>query len=167
MTNRYLREARLGDVTEGKPLMGVRQSARKDGDPLPYITPALVRGSQPVLSNHGSESTFGDVKERLVQRDDLLLIGRGVERLDRVPNTIVAFDGVAAFSESLLRLRPLPDRIYPGYLQLYLASRRGAATLLSVTSGTTRVSPRRMGGMVQPKSATRCRPASDGESLRR
>jgi restriction endonuclease S subunit len=136
MNSAYFREVRLGDVLDGRPLMGIRQSVREDGDLIPYITTGLVRRSRSVLSDPGSESTSGDTKGRLVQRGDLLTIGRGIENLDRVPSTVVAFDGGAAFAESLLRLRPLLGHVHPAYLQLYLGSRRGTAALLSVMSGT-------------------------------
>jgi restriction endonuclease S subunit len=89
-----------------------------------------------VLADPPTDVTYGDLKGRTVQRNDLLLVARGVERHESVPCAVVKFDGPAAFAESLIRLRVDRARVLPDYLRLYLTSRRGSAALAAAATGS-------------------------------
>ena len=133
--NRYS-EVRLGELLVADPRSGLRQ--RDDGaEPAtPFIASRLVSSGRSMLLNPPTEVTYGSVGKRTVQRDDLLLVSRGIERHEAVPCATVKFDEPAVFAQSLIRLRVNPRRVAPDYLCLYLTSRRGTAALAAAATGS-------------------------------
>jgi restriction endonuclease S subunit len=126
---------RLGELLKSEPAAGVRMSD-DDGQPTPYVETEAVSQGPPLLTRVPKTFRFGDPKGRLVERGDLLLVSRGVERLSSIPCAKVDFDGQAAYSQSLVRLRINDELVDPDYLRLYLSSRRGAAVLAAAATGS-------------------------------
>ena len=127
---------RLGELLDAEPMPGMRQRQDSEGDPTPYVTTGMVTQGRSVLSELPSEHTFGDVRDRIARKGDVLLLTRGIERYTSVPCASVAFDLPAAFSNSLIRLRVDQSRLDPDYLRLYLTSRRGRAALAGAATGS-------------------------------
>lgn len=127
---------RLGELLKSEPAAGVRLSDEEDGQPIPYMETEAVSQGPPLVKHLPRTIRFGDPKGRLVERGDLLLVSRGVERLNSIPCAKVDFDGQAAYSQSLVRLRINDEIVDPDYLRLYLSSRRGAAVLGAAATGS-------------------------------
>jgi len=127
---------RLGELLDAEPMPGIRQHQDSGGNPTPYVTTGMVTQGGPVLSERPSERTFGDVRDRVVRRGDVLLLTRGIESYTTVPCSTVKFDLPAAFSNLLIRLRVDQSRLDPDYLRLYLTSRRGSAALAGAATGS-------------------------------
>ena len=129
-------EVRLGELLVIDPQSGIRQQEDGRNGVTPYVTTGAVSRGPAVLVDPPADATHGDLRGRIVQRDDLLLVARGVERHESVPCAIVKFDPPAAFAESLIRLRVDQSRVLPDYLRLYLTSRRGSAALAAAATGS-------------------------------
>ena len=136
MPDSAFQELRLGDLLVAQPQSGIRQQEERRDGTTPYVTTSAVSQGPPALTSAPKDITQGDVKGRIVQRDDLLLVSRGVERHESVPCATVKFDQPAAFSESLIRLQVDQARVVPDYLRLYLTSRRGSAALAAAATGS-------------------------------
>ncbi len=136
MPDSSLKELRLGDLLVVQPQSGIRQQEEGRDEAVPYVTTSAVSQGPPALTVAPKDITHGDLRGRVVQRDDLLLVSRGVERQESVPCAAVKFDQPAAFSESLIRLRVDNARVLPDYLRLYLTSRRGSAALAAAATGS-------------------------------
>jgi hypothetical protein len=129
--------ARIGDLLIAAPRTGMRQESEREGlEETPYITTRLVSGGPGYIDTLPSTTTRGDVRDRLTAAGDLLLVSRGIEPSGSIRCATVRFDGTAAYSESLMRLRFDPSRVEPDYLRWYLTSRRGRSLLSAVTTGT-------------------------------
>lgn len=131
-----LTKTRLGDLLVAPPTPGLRQKDDEPGDSIPFVPTSAVSGQAAVLHSPPRETTTVDPGDRVVQRDDLLLVRRGVERNELVPCAIVKFDESATFSSSLIRLRVDAHRVSPDYLRLYLTSRQGSAALAAAATGS-------------------------------
>lgn len=127
---------RIGSLLVSDPCTGMRQELEKPGEEVPYIHTKLVSGGSGHLFEIPQERTRGTIRGRLAKRGDLLLASRGIEAGGRIGCATVHFDGAAAFAESLMRLRFDSARVHPDYLRLWLTSRQGRATLVSVTTGS-------------------------------
>lgn len=127
---------RLGDLLKSEPTSGVRMAEEGEGLPIPYVETEAVSQGPPFLTRVPGTFRFGEPKDRMVERGDLLLVSRGVERLVSIPCAKIDFDGRAAYSQSLLRLRVNGEFADPDYLRLYLSSRRGAAVLAAAATGS-------------------------------
>lgn len=133
---------RLGELLVGEPQSGVRQKSQKDAEsdhPTPYVTAELVRAaseSSLPLVGEPSEVTYGDVRDRLLESEDLLLHARGVGGHEPVHCAIVSGARGATFAESLIRLRVDDTLVHAGFLQLYLTSRRGRSALAAASTGS-------------------------------
>lgn len=131
-----LAKMRLGELLVADPLSGIRQQEDGGNVVTPYVTTGAVSQGPAVLADPPADVTHGDPRGRTVQRDDLLLVARGVERHESVPCAVVKFDHPAAFAESLIRLRVDQSRVLPDYLRLYLTSRRGSKALAAAVTGS-------------------------------
>jgi len=127
---------RLGDLLALEPASGVGRTDEGEGEAIPYVTTEAVSQGPPVLQRLPAATTVGNVRGRYAERGDLLLVARGVERLDTVPCAKVEFEGRAAYSQSLIRLRVNDEYVDPDYLRLYLSSRRGSAALAAAATGS-------------------------------
>ena len=127
---------RLGELLLVEPQSGIRQHDQDRGKATPYVTTGTVSQGTRVLRDVPSNQTFGDVKGRVVEEGDLLLVSRGVERVESVPCVTVRFQAQAAYSESLIRLRVDSSRADPDYLRMYLTSRQGSAALAAAATGS-------------------------------
>jgi len=136
MTRSRFAERRLGELLVAEPQSGIRQRDDGQDEATPYVKTGAVSQGPSVLIGAPTDVTHGDVKDRIVQWDDLLLVTRGVERHSSVPCAIVKFDSPAAFAQSLTRLRVDQGLVDPDYLRLYLASRRGSAALAAAATGS-------------------------------
>lgn len=136
MTNSGFSEQRLGELLVVEPQPGIRQRDDARDEAIPYVTTGAVSQGSPVLIDPPTDVTHGDVKGRVVQQGDLLLVTRGVERHESVPCATVKFDSPAAFAESLIRLRVDRTQVDPDYLRLYLTSRQGGAALAAAATGS-------------------------------
>lgn len=136
MSSSELKEVRLGELLVIEPQSGIRQQEAGGKEVTPYVTTAAVSQGRPVLFDPPADVTHGDLRGRVVERDDLLLVARGVERHQSVPCATVRFDSPAAFAESLIRLRVDRTHVLPDYLRLYLTSRRGSAALAAAATGS-------------------------------
>lgn len=130
-------QTRLAELLVAAPLNGTRQEVEGESDTLPYIQTGLVSGASRRLVSMPTEITRGRTRGRTVSAGDLLLTSRGITAESRIGCATVAFDGEAAYSESLLRLSPDPTKINPDYLRLFLTSRQGRAALFAATTGST------------------------------
>lgn len=136
MSPSQFEEVRLGELLVVEPQSGIRQQEDGGNGATPYVTKGAVNQGPAALADHPTDVTYGDLKGRTVQRNDLLLVARGVERHESVPCAVVKFDRPAAFAESLIRLRVDLARVLPDYLRLYLTSRRGSAALAAAATGS-------------------------------
>jgi type I restriction enzyme M protein len=131
-------EHRLGELLVIAPQSGVRQKDGPSEQATGYVTADQVRAasdSSLPLIGEPTERTYDDVRDRLLERDDLLLYARGVGS-GSVHCAIVSGATGATYSESLVRLRVDQDIVHPGFLQLYLTSRRGASALAAAITGS-------------------------------
>ena len=126
---------RLAEILTAAPCTGMRQEEEKEGPAIPYIQSRLVSSGVGHIDALPVTVTRGQTRGRLATRGDLLLTSRGIEPGGPVGCATVRFDGEAAFSASLMRLRVDDARVEPDYLRLYLTSRLGRATLVAVTTG--------------------------------
>lgn len=129
-------DLRLGELLLTQPQSGIRQQDDGSDEAIPYVTTRAVSRGASMLIDVPTDLTYGDVKGRLVQRNDLLLVTRGVERHDSVPCASIKFDSPAAYAESLIRLRVDETRVDPDYLRLYLTSRQGSGALAAASTGS-------------------------------
>lgn len=127
---------RLGDLLITDPQTGTRYDPDGDHPAVPYIETGEVSGGVGYLNKAPESITRGNTRGRLVRRGDVLLVSRGIGTAASIGCATVAFDGEAAYSESLLRLSPDPDRLDPDYLRLFLTSRQGRTALAAATTGS-------------------------------
>lgn len=127
---------RLGDLLTTDPRTGTRHDPDGDYPAVPYIETGAVSGGDGRLDAVPETITRGNTRGRLARRGDVLLVSRGIEAAGRVGCATVAFDGEAAYSESLIRLSPDPDRLDPDYLRWFLTSRQGRTALAAATTGS-------------------------------
>lgn len=127
---------RLGEILAEDPRSGTRQQPQGDEAGIPFVSTALVSQGASELIDVPTELTFSDPKGRLTASGDLLLVGRGVERVESVGCVVVRFETVAAYAESLIRLRVDPGKAEPAYVRLFLTSRQGSAALAAAATGS-------------------------------
>ena len=127
---------RLGDLLSEPPRTGMRQELEKKGPDVPYVMTRAVSAGPGFLDAVPDDLTRGDVRDRLATKGDLLLVSRGIDPAGMIRCASIRFDGVAAYSESLMRLRLDGSRVEPDFVRLYLTSRHGRATLAAVTTGS-------------------------------
>ncbi len=126
----------LGTLLLDAPSIGVQQTLKGPGDPLPFISTGLVSGGRPSLERAPTEVTKIASRDRFVKKGDLLLVSRGVDRSKPVGCAKIAFEERATFSKSLVRLRVNPDWILAEYLRLFLTSRQGHMSLSALATGS-------------------------------
>ena len=134
--NSPARPARLADLLMADPRTGTRQVEDGKGREVPFIPTGLVTGGTGRLNELPGVYTRGKTRGRITERGDVLLASRGIDSQSRIGCAVVAFDGQAAYSESLLRLRPDPQRLDPDYLRLFLTSHQGRNALVAATTGS-------------------------------
>lgn len=126
---------RLGDIVEGPPRRGTRQSEDGDGDIIPFIDTRLVSEGPGKLANAPQERSVSNGRVRNTRMGDLLLVSRGLTEDRPVGCAVVAFTEPAAFSASLTRVRLDPSRANPDYVRLYLTSSQGREALVAASTG--------------------------------
>ena len=130
------RLVRMADVLLSDPARGVRQRSEGTEEKHPYIETGMVSSGTGILYTAPTAVTRGKVRERLVQRGDILLTARGIDVESPAGVAIVDFAEPAAYSQSLLRLTPDPEVITAEFLFLFLSSRQGHLALAAATTGS-------------------------------
>ena len=130
------RLVRLGDVLLDVPGRGVRQRSEGTDEEHPYIEAHAVSGGSGILRTVPRAVTRGKVRDRLVQKGDVLLMSRGIGPEAPVEAAVVGFSQPAAYSQALLRLTPDTDVITPEFLFLFVSSRQGRMALAAATTGS-------------------------------
>jgi hypothetical protein len=143
---------KISDILTSKIQAGTRKDITGEGQEVPYVETGLISTGYGRLERLSEEVTRGNPRGRLVSHGDLLLVSRGLDPQKPVGCAVVEFHDQAAYSESLLRLRPDRSRVDPLFLWLFLTSHQGRAALAAATTGSVigNLRPEALGEIMLP-----------------
>jgi hypothetical protein len=127
---------RLVDLLAAAPVTGTRQDPNGDDQDRPWIPTRVVSGTSGRIDSDPGLRTRGRTRGRLTKRGDVLLTSRGIGLSSHASCALVELDEEMAFAESLVLLRPDPNRILADFLRHALTSQSGQTALVAATTGS-------------------------------